>query len=106
MNKTNAKEIAESITFEQLTTMFNNVKSNSHIINWKEVSTVNKCMTKGAVWNILIKGLTPHVMNEPSALKNMIWEFGDYLEIALRIKPKEKIKSDIEVFHQDPSFLL
>jgi len=103
MNKTNAKKIAESITFEQLSTMFNNAKSN--IVNWKEVSTVNRCMTKGAVWNILIKGLTPRIINQPIALKNMIWEFGDYLDVDLQIKSKQKIKSDVEVFHQEPDFL-
>ena len=103
MNKADAKKIAESITFEQLSTMFNNAKSN--IVNWKEVSTVNKCMTKGAAWNILIKGLTPRIMNQPLALKNMIWEFGDYLDDDLQVKPEQEIKSDIEVFHQEPDFL-
>ena len=103
MNKANAKKIAETITFEQLAKMFSNAESN--IVNWEEVSAVNKGMTKGAVWNILIKGLTRNIMNQPLALKNMIWEFGDHLDVDLKIKPKKKIKSDVEIFHQDPDFL-
>jgi len=103
MNKTTAKKIAETITFEQLSTMFDNAKS--EIVNWREVSTVNRYMTKGAAWNILIKGVRPDIMHQPIALKNMIWEFGDYLDVDLQVKSKQKIKSDVEVFHQEPDFL-
>ncbi len=102
MNKTNAKKIAETITFEQLSKMFDRAKLN--IMNWEEVSAVNKGMTKGAAWNILYKSLLPRVMNSPMIIKNMIWEFGDYLDDDLKIKPKKKAKSDVKVFHQEPEF--
>jgi len=102
MNKTNAKKIAETITFEQLQKMFDNASLS--IVNWKEVSAVNKGMTKGAVWNVFFKSLTPGIMNKKSSVKNMIWEFGDHLEFSLKIKPSKKTESDVKVFHQDPEF--
>jgi hypothetical protein len=102
MNKTNAKKIAETITFEQLSKMFINAQLD--IVNWEEISAVNKCLTKGAAWNILFKGLTPNIMSQKLAIKNMIWEFGDHLDDDLKIKPNKKIKQDIDVFHQEPDF--
>ena len=102
MNKTNAKKIAETITFEQLSKMFENAKLN--IVNWEEISAVNKGMTKGAAWNILHGSLAPRIMDRSSTIKNMIWEFGDHLDDDLQIKPKKKAKSDVKVFHQEPDF--
>lgn len=102
MNKTNARKIAETITFEQLTKMFDNAKTN--IKDWTEVSAVNKGMTKGTVWNILYKGLNPEIMNQPLALKNMIWEFGDHLEVSLKIKKLIKKNHHVNVTHQEPKF--
>ena len=102
MNKSDAKKIAETITFDQVEEMFNNAKAN--ITNWEEVSAVNKGMTKGAAWNILKHGVKPEIVNQPLALKNMIWEFGDHLPEHLKIKKIRKNKTQTGFFHQKPIF--
>ena len=102
MNKTNAKLIACSITFDQLTKMFDNAKTN--IKDWTKLSAVNKGMTKGAVWNIFHPNLKPSIMSHKLALKNMIWEFGDHLEADLKINQTTKESINVNVFHQKPKF--
>lgn len=102
MNKLNAKKIAETITFSQLQEMFNSAKEN--ITDWAAVSNVNKQMTKGTAWNILFVGLKPETMLHPMAIKNMIWEFGDYLPNNLKVQKKSNDKSNVIVTHQEPKF--
>ena len=102
MNRTDAKKIAETITFEQLEKMFSNAKEK--ITDWEKVSTVNKQMTKGMAWNILFRGLDEAMTHRALGVKNMIWEFGDYLDDELKIKKKPKAKRNIEVHHQEPNF--
>jgi len=102
MNKSDAKKIAETITFSQLQEMFNNAKEN--ITDWTVVSNINKQMTKGTAWNILFVGLKLETMLYPMAIKNMIWEFGDYLPSNLKIQKKSNDKSTVIVTHQDPRF--
>jgi hypothetical protein len=103
MNKTNAKKMAETITFNQVKEMFDNAKA--QITDWSEVSAVNKGMTKGAAWNILKHGVKPEIINQPLALKNMIWEFGDYyLPELLKINKPSKKQIKLDVHHQEPVF--
>ena len=102
MNRTHAKIIAETITYEQLVAMFDSAQEN--VKNWREVSAVNKGMTKGLSWNILKKGLTPNIITQKHAVKNMIWEFGDYLPESLKIKKVSKKQGQIDAAHQDPVF--
>lgn len=102
MNKSDAKKIAETITFEQVQEMFNNAKE--QITDWSEVSAVNKGMTKGTAWNILKHGVKPEIVNQPLTLKNMVWEFGDYLPESLKIKKPNKKQTKIDVHHQEPIF--
>jgi len=101
MNKSRAKKIAEKITYEQLKAMFDNAQIG--ISDWTKTSTVNKGMTKGAVWNILQPGLKPEIMSESLALKNMIWEFGDFLDDVFE-DDDPKSKAIIKVHHQEPVF--
>ena len=102
MNKSNAKKIAETITFIQLQEMFNSAKEK--ITDWTVVSNVNKQMSKGTAWNILFASLKPEMMAHPMAIKNMIWEFGDYLPNNLKIQKKSNDKSAVIVTHQEPIF--
>jgi len=102
MNKTNAKKIAETITFVQLQEMFNNAKEN--ITDWTVTSAVNKQMSKGTAWNILFVSLKPETMTHPMAIKNMIWEFGDHLPEQLKIKKQTKVSRHVDVTHQEPNF--
>jgi hypothetical protein len=102
MNRTDAKIIAETITYEQLVSMFDSAQVN--VKDWKAVSAVNKGMTKGLSWNILKKGLVPNIITQKHAIKNMIWEFGDYLPESLKIKRVSKKKSALNVSHEDPVF--
>ena len=56
MNKSNAKKIAEVITFEQLQQMFTNAKNN--VKNWYKISNVNASLTIGTTWNVLFSSST------------------------------------------------
>lgn len=102
MNKSNAKTIAQVITFEQLQEMFTNAKNN--ITDWSKVSAVNKGMTKGTVWNLLYPALKPDIILHRSAIKNMIWEFGDHLPEELIPAREAKEKAEVKVTHQKPIF--
>ena len=102
MNKSDAKKIAETITFEQVEEMFNNAKEG--ITDWEEVSAVNKGITKGVAWNILKQGVNPGIVKQPLALKNMILEFGDYLPDELKIKKKSKKQVKLNIHHEAPVF--
>ena len=102
MNKSDAKQIAEVITFTQLTTMFMTAKK--HIKDWREVSSVNKNMSKGASWNILFPALTPDIMKQNLVLTNMIREFGDHLAHDLILRHYVKAIPVINMCHQEPKF--
>ena len=100
MNKTDAREIADTITREQLRQMFDTAKEK--ITDWDKPSDVNKLMSKGYSWNVLypaVKFENLHVLE----IKNMVWEFGDFLPDELKIKKKKKKKVGITM-RQDPIF--
>lgn len=103
MNKTDAKRIAETITIDQLTTMFERAKAG--ITNWEQVSAVNPGMTKGTAWNILSAGLKslsgPRI--RALAITNMVWEFGDFLDDSLKPAKKKRAPAPIP-YHQQPNF--
>jgi hypothetical protein len=92
MNKREATIIAETITNQEIAEMFIAAKNN--ISDWDAVSSVNPGMSKGTAWNILAANFDINYKYNPIAIKNMVWEFGDYLPNRLKpIKtPKEKIE--------------
>lgn len=92
-----AKQIAKSITNEQLLQMFNNAKES--IKDWTKVSNVNKGMTKGMAWNILAKDFDITKNYHILAKTNMVREFSEYLPEEL--KPKKKEKQNITPVHQN-----
>ena len=102
MNRRDAREIAETITPQQIMDMFDRAKAN--IADWTVVSSVNKGATKGTTWNILTKGFDvnkkPHIL----AVTNMVREFGDYLTDNLKPKRKVRKKTNITLTHQNPVF--
>lgn len=102
MHKSDARKIAEVITFEQLTKMFMNAKAS--IADWEEVSIVNKTITKGTAWNILYPALNPGVENHTLIVRNMIRELGEYLPEEL--KPKKPLKDTplVKLVHEEPIF--
>lgn len=103
MNKRYARELAETITREELLQMLSNAKE--EITDWGQVSSVNKSMTKGAAWNVLAKGFSLNSERHILGIKNMIWEFGDYLPAYLcQCKKARKVPASGKVFHQDPLF--
>ncbi|MCJ8293360.1 MAG: hypothetical protein MJK15_03045 [Colwellia sp.] len=103
MNKSNAKKIAEVITFDQLQVMFANAKNN--VKDWHKISNVNHSLTIGTTWNILFTASTnPSIIKQKSALTNMIWEFGDYLPEELLPKKGTIKKAKVKVTHQEPKF--
>lgn len=102
MNNTDAKKISETITNEQIADMLNEAKN--HIEDWREVSSVNKAMTKGYAWNILAKDFNVNVRPHPMHRKNLVWEFGDYLPESLKPKKAQRYKYGGVINHQDPIF--
>jgi hypothetical protein len=101
MNRTDAKKIAETITNEELSEMFENAKAN--ITDWTKVSNVNKGMSKGAAWNILASDFNIDMKYHNMARVNMVREFGEFLPNHL--KPAKKTKTtSINVVHQEPRF--
>jgi len=99
MNRHDASKIAKTITNEQIQQMLDTAKK--EIKNWKVVSNVNKGLTKGTAWNILAKNFDVNKEYPHIALKNMVWEFGDYLPEELKIPKKEK-HSSVSPIHQEP----
>lgn len=102
MNRKLAKEIAQTITNEQIQQMFNNAKSG--IIDWTKTSTVNKGMTKGAAWNILAKDFNIETDHYILGKVNMIREFGEFLPDELKPIKTMKTKFKNPTIHQDPIF--
>ena len=103
MNRTQARQLAETLTNAQLKAMFEKAKTS--ISDWTRTATVNKGMTKGAAWNILAADFD-ETKNYPTIAKlNMIWEFGDYLPWDLRNPKKEKKEYQPKApVHQEPRF--
>jgi hypothetical protein len=90
MNHSEARQLAENVTTEQLQQMLVNAKAS--IKNWNVRSRVNKGLSKGAAFNILsapaifVAGKRLHIL----AATNMIWEFGEYLPGYQNPEKKEK----------------
>ena len=101
MNKKQAKEIAETITNEQIKQMFDNAKEK--ITDWTKTSLVNKGMTKGLVWNILSKDFNLETKYHLLEKINMVREFGEFLPDELKPKKKKK-RQFTHPRHQDPHF--
>jgi hypothetical protein len=103
MNRTRAREIAQTITNEQLVQMFESAKTG--IKDWTRISDVNKGMTKGTAWNVLASGFDPGTEHPVIAKTNMIREFGEYLPNSIKFPPKEKKKFEPkQPVHQEPKF--
>lgn len=102
MNKRYARELANTITGEELGQMFDNARNG--IENWKKVSSINKTMTKGTAWNILHKCFKAGDNTGTLAKTNMIWEFGDFLPKHLLPRKRTKSKRQPDVCHQEPVF--
>ena len=104
IGKRKAKKIVEILTNAQLELMFENAKNN--IKDWKEVSCVNKGMTKGAAWNILSNVKIYKNDFHKMGVVNAVWEFGEFLpeEILNSLKKEKKIESERYVHHEEPKF--
>jgi len=101
MNRKVAREIAETISNEQIQQMFDNAKSK--ITDWTKTSLVNKGMTKGLAWNVLAKDFDLEVKHHIMVKINMVREFGDFLPDDLKPKKKAKVKFT-KPTHQNPIF--
>lgn len=103
MNTTQARTIAETITNQQLTAMFEKAKNS--ITDWTRTATVNKGMTKGTAWNILAADFDESKDYPTIAKFNMVREFGDFLPWEMRNPRKEKARFVPKTpVHQNPIF--
>lgn len=98
MNKNVAKQIAKTITNEQLQHMIKN--ASKKITNWEKVSVVNKSFTKGVAWNSLCRNFDVNHNYHIFQKMNMIREFGEFLPD--EIKPQKRSRKRITPIHQDP----
>lgn len=104
MQRHEAKQIAETVTIQDLRQMFLNAQNS--IKDWTTASRVNKGLSLGVAFNILSQGIGDHTTADNIhilAKTNMIREFGEYLPGYE--KPARKLKSTSKVQHQDPVFL-
>jgi len=101
MNRKTAREIAETISNEQIQQMFNNAKAK--IKDWTRTSLINKGMTKGSAWNILAKNFDLKTKHHILGKTNMVREFGEFLPDELKPKKKEKRQLP-QPIHQNPVF--
>jgi hypothetical protein len=102
MNKRDAREIARSITNEEIQEMFDRAKEG--ITDWTAVSSVNPGLTKGTAWNILASNFDASIRHGELSKKNMIWEFGDYLDGNMKPRKIPKKRGNITPTHQEPIF--
>ena len=106
MNKHEAKQLAETVTLDNLKAMFHNAKQN--ITDWARISRVNKGATIGTTYNILAFEPDRYASIDEIhiiARKNMIWEFGEYLPDYEKAVAKTKT-GQTTVVHQEPKFKL
>jgi hypothetical protein len=102
MRRSDAKNIADTISNDDLMKMVENAKNS--ITDWTEISICNKSLTKGTAWNILCKDFTSTAYVHKLGKINMIREFGKYLPENL--KPPKKTKYiNPNPIHQEPIFL-
>jgi len=99
MNRREARQIAETITNEEILQMFKNAKE--EIIDWDQASICNKSFDKGAAWNILVRDFDVNYQYHILAKTNMVREFGNYFFDYS--KPKKQ-KPEIKLHHQEPDF--
>jgi hypothetical protein len=102
MNRNIARQIAETITNEQLQEMFETAKT--QITNWSKTSSINKGMTVGTSWNILASDFDVNYNYHIMAKTNMIREFGEFLPTNIKPKQKNKKSKNTPVIHQNPVF--
>ena len=101
MNRASAKVIAETVTREQLATMFEKAKTS--IQDWSIASDINPCMSLGKTWNVMYSVFMRGERLAPIAKKNMVWAFGDYLEDSLKPAKKKRAPKP-DVYHEEPVF--
>ena len=95
MTKTEAKKLANDVTLENIVKMF--VTARTEIKDWTIPSKLNKGMSKGACFNILVQCL--HVDSYHINV-NQLFEFGDYYpDYDKTINKKQKITN---FMHQEP----
>lgn len=101
MTRIRAREIAEKITNQQLLDMFKAAREG--IKDWTKVSAVNKGITKGTAWNVLVRDFDVNHQHHIMAKTNMVREFGDFLPEELNAK-KTQVKNEFKPVHREPDF--
>lgn len=105
MNRTDAKRIAETVTNDQLKVMFERARVG--ITDWRKGSAVNPCISKGKSWNIMRRidvGQLKRGGRDMAIIKNMVWDFGDFLDDGIKPEKKRASRPAINVHHEDPVF--
>lgn len=105
MNRTDAKRIAETVTNDQLKAMFE--RAQVGFTDWRKPSAVSPCISKGKSWNIM-RLVDPSGLGrgrrDMLIIKNMVWEFGDFLDDEIKPPKKNVSRQAIQVHHEDPVF--
>lgn len=105
MNRADAKRIAETVTNDQLKAMFDSAKVG--ITDWRKPSAVNPCISKGKSWNIMRRLDVAELKRgrrDMLIIKNMVLEFGDFLDDEIKPAKQRASRPAIQVRHEDPVF--
>src|SRR5512137_932374 len=103
MNRADAKRIAETVTNDQLKAMFD--RAQVGITDWRKPSAVTPSISKGASWNIMRRvdaGQLKRGRRDMLIIKNMVWEFGDFLDDEIKPAKQRASRPAIQVHHEDP----
>jgi hypothetical protein len=104
MNRSEAKQLAEKVTLEELRQMMNTAKEK--VPDWTIASRVNKGLSLGITYNIFTAGWEKYSSEKDIhilAKTNMIWAFGEYFPGYTKKVRKEK--QEVVAHHQDPKFV-
>lgn len=105
MNKSTARNLSKIIKNDDVFNMLKNAKLG--IKDWKTASKLNPSMSKGVAWNILAAHFDVNKVYKKLILKNILVEFGDFLDIKPYMEPyikKRKPKLNVEIYHEEPDF--
>lgn len=105
MNKTYANNLCRIIKNDDVFNMLKNAKLG--IKDWKAASKINPIFSKGIAWNILAAHFDVNKIYGKLILRDILWEFGDFLEIKPYMEPyikKRKPKRNVKTYHEEPDF--
>lgn len=108
LTKKQCRDISSRITNEEILTMLEKAKSN--IVDWKKPSNISSKLSKGKIWNMLVKDLQDNIDNIDNIPVSdkyiLLKEYGEYVPFHLldHKYPKPEKKKEKQIIHEEPIF--